>query len=139
MAGKLPLHVCRLCLPLRTQLSAPSCNGKCEGGSPQMGTCLKGNHSAPSPSFPRHSNRKATGKPSKFQQLCHLMVSKVSETVLLCSQGWPGTCNPPATGPQVLMQPRQLAQLLWDSPQGMLRNSCKCSVLLCMVLTSVLC
>jgi hypothetical protein len=33
MAGKLSLHVCRLCLPLRTQLSAPSCNGKCEGGS----------------------------------------------------------------------------------------------------------
>ena len=32
MAGKLPLHVCRLCLLLRTQLSAPSCNGKCEGG-----------------------------------------------------------------------------------------------------------
>jgi hypothetical protein len=32
MAGKLPLHVCKLCLPLRTQLSAPSCNGKCEGG-----------------------------------------------------------------------------------------------------------
>jgi hypothetical protein len=35
MAGKLPLHVCRLCLPLRTQLSAPSYNGKCEGGSQQ--------------------------------------------------------------------------------------------------------
>jgi hypothetical protein len=35
MAGKLPLHVCRLCLPLRTQLSAPSYNGKCEGGFPQ--------------------------------------------------------------------------------------------------------
>jgi hypothetical protein len=34
MAGKLPLHMCRLCLPLRTQLSAPSYNGKCEGGSP---------------------------------------------------------------------------------------------------------
>jgi hypothetical protein len=32
MAGKLPLHVCRLCLPLRTQLSVPSYNGKCEGG-----------------------------------------------------------------------------------------------------------
>jgi hypothetical protein len=38
MAGKLPLHVCRLCLPLRTQLSAPSYNGKCEGGSQQPGT-----------------------------------------------------------------------------------------------------
>ena len=37
MEGKLPLHVCRLCLPLRTQLSAPSYNGKCEGGS-QHGT-----------------------------------------------------------------------------------------------------
>jgi hypothetical protein len=36
MAGKLPLHVCRLCLPLRTQLSAPSYNGKCEGGSSQF-------------------------------------------------------------------------------------------------------
>jgi hypothetical protein len=36
MAGKLPLHVCRLCLPLRTQLSAPSCNGECEGGFPQI-------------------------------------------------------------------------------------------------------
>jgi hypothetical protein len=35
MAGKLPLHVCRLCLLLRTQLSAPSYNGKCEGGSSQ--------------------------------------------------------------------------------------------------------
>ena len=33
MVGKLPLHVCRLCLPLRTQLSVPSYNGKCEGGS----------------------------------------------------------------------------------------------------------
>jgi hypothetical protein len=42
MAGKLPLHVCRLCLPLRTQLSAPSYNGKCEGGSsqPSNGTYL---------------------------------------------------------------------------------------------------
>jgi hypothetical protein len=35
MVGKLPLHVCRLCLPLRTQLSVPSYNGKCEGGSSQ--------------------------------------------------------------------------------------------------------
>jgi hypothetical protein len=35
MAVKLPLHVCRLCLLLRTQLSAPSYNGKCEGGSSQ--------------------------------------------------------------------------------------------------------
>jgi hypothetical protein len=40
MAGKLPLHVCRLCLPLRTQLSAPSCNGKCEGGSSQKNVKL---------------------------------------------------------------------------------------------------
>ena len=32
--GKLPLaHAQIICLPLRTQLSAPSCNGKCEGGS----------------------------------------------------------------------------------------------------------
>jgi hypothetical protein len=36
MAGKLPLHVCRLCLLLRTQLSAPSCNGKCEGSFLQV-------------------------------------------------------------------------------------------------------
>jgi hypothetical protein len=35
MAVKPPLHVCRLCLLLRTQLSAPSCNGECEGGFPQ--------------------------------------------------------------------------------------------------------
>jgi hypothetical protein len=50
MTGKLPLHVCRLCLPLRTQLSAPSYNGKCEGGSQQWGDPItkgnscKGNH-----------------------------------------------------------------------------------------------
>ncbi|EDL05128.1 mCG147141 [Mus musculus] len=45
MAGKLPLHVCRLCLLLRTQLSAPSCNGKCEGGFPHSftnwGPCMQ--------------------------------------------------------------------------------------------------
>jgi hypothetical protein len=37
MVGKLPLHVCKLCLPLRTQLSVPSYNGKCEGGSSHLG------------------------------------------------------------------------------------------------------
>ena len=35
--GELPLaHAQIICLPLRTQLSAPSYNGKCEGGFPQI-------------------------------------------------------------------------------------------------------
>jgi hypothetical protein len=34
--GELPLaHAQIICLPLRTQLSAPSCNGECGGGFPQ--------------------------------------------------------------------------------------------------------
>ena len=35
-SGELPLaHAQIICLPLRTQLSAPSCNGECGGGFPQ--------------------------------------------------------------------------------------------------------
>ena len=36
-SGELPLaHAQIICLPLRTQLSAPSCNGECEGGSQHL-------------------------------------------------------------------------------------------------------
>ena len=36
-SGELPLaHAQIICLPLRTQLSAPSCDGECGGGFPQF-------------------------------------------------------------------------------------------------------